>query len=262
MDPKDYRRIKKELSRCQRENAALRRQVASLRKNNSEYALHQDTPPFRGNRKRGEQAHILALLRSRRRRAHHYDKPTYLRFLIDCFTDSTFYTWWTRVLSYVRRIRLVRTIGLILVLVFTAVQTSALFVVFSAVYLTLLPFLVLSSGLGLLASVLHARTVNRRLQARLAGQHIRILLPSRAVDFTPDAQPFFFASARQMATEPKTAVIVVSPYAWSTKGFRGHRMFVTARHEGDGLYLVRKYYYFILRRQVLDTLDPHLSILY
>ena len=262
MDPKEYRRIKKELARCQQENAALRRQVTSLRKSSSDHALYRDTAPFRRNTDKGEQARIQALLRSRRRRARHYDQRTYLQFLVDCFTDSTFYTWWTRVLSYVRRIRLVRTVGLVLAVVLTAVQASALFVVFSAVYLTLLPFLVLSSGLGLLASVLHARTVNRRMRNELKGQHIRILLPSRAVDFTPDAQPFFFSSARQMANEPKTAVIVVSPYAWSAKGFRGHRMFVTARHEGDGLYLVRKYYYFILRRRVLDTLDPCLSILY
>ena len=72
----------------------------------------------------------------------------------------------------------------------------------------------------------------------------------------------FFASALEMASDPDVTVIVVSPYPWSTKGFGSHRMFATARQEQPRLYLVRKYYYFILRRRVLALVDPDLSILY
>jgi hypothetical protein len=181
---------------------------------------------------------------------------------VDSFIDSSFYIWWSKVLAYFRRIRLVRTIGLVLAFLWAAARTSALFVVFSAVYLTLLPVLIMGSGLAFFISILHSRAVNRRLREQLTGCHIRILIPSRTVPFDPRVQPFFFASARSMAAEPHTAVIVVSPYSWSPGGFGSRRMFFTARCESERLYLVRKHYYFILRRRVLDAIDPDLSLLY
>ena len=255
MHSSDRNTLKRQLRRYQKENAALRRQLAALKHN---------TPPSHRSKSdtSEEQARVRSLFASRIRRARHYNKRTYLRFLIDSFTDSSFYIWWGKVLAYFRRIRLVRTVGLVLTFLLAAAQTSTLFVMFSAVYLTIIPFLIMGSGLAFFISVLHSGTVNRRLNAHLRGCHIRILIPSRAVAFDPSTQPFFFASARAMAAEPQTAVIIVSPYSWSTKGFGSRRMFFTARCEEERLYLVRKHYYFILRRRVLDTLDPHLSILY
>ena len=255
---KPHRNEKAAITELRRENAALRRQLAALRTERAARSGQAEHRPAENT----QQGHVHALLRACGRQAHHYGKRTYLRFLVDCFTDSSYYIWWTKLLSYVRRIRLVRTLGLILAVGFTAVQTSALFVVFSAVYLAILPFLILSSGLCLFLAVLHSRAVNRRLSADLAGRHVRILLPSRRANFTPRAMPFFFASAREMAAEPGTAVIVVSPFILSPKGFGSRRMFVTARKEAEGLYVVRKYYYFILRRRVLDALDSQLAILY
>ena len=38
--------------------------------------------------------------------------------------------------------------------------------------------------------------------------------------------------------------------------------YFTARQEGNDLYIVRCHYYFILRRRVLDVLDPHMTVIY
>ena len=262
MPPSDDRQLAKELRRYKRENAALRQQLAALRRERAYHAVHGAEAHRPTPSSDPRQARARALLRSRGRRAHHFGKRTYLRFLIDCFTDSTFYLWWSRVLAYARRIRLVRTVGLIVTVLLAAAQTSALFVVFSAVYLTVLPFLILGSGLGLLFCVLHSKTVNRHMAHALTGHHIRVLFPSRSHPFTPEAQAFFFASALEMATDPNVAVIVVSPYPLSTKGFGSRRMFATARQERPRLYIVRKYYYFILRRRVLAPVDPDFCVLY
>lgn len=253
--------LREKLKRYRAENAALRQQIADLQKEHahvvaptpsSDTATAPDAATTRAQR----------LFRSQGRRAHHFGKRTYFRFLIECFTDSSFYLQWRKILAFARRIRLARTVGLVLTFVLAAAQTSALFVVFSAAYLVALPFLVMGSGIGLFISVLHSRSVNRRLRHALNGCHVRILLPSKAVSFCPARRAFFFASARSMAAEPNTAVIVVSPYALSTKGFGSRRLFFTARCEGPRLYLVRKSYYFILRRHVLTAVDPDLSILY
>ena len=262
MKPSDYRAMRKALHRCQKENASLRRQLIKERKEQASHLPVQDrlASPYR--LPRNPHKRIRVLLYARGRKARHYDRQNYLLFLVDRFTDSAFFLWWSRAWAYVRRLRLARTVFLVSAVLLAATQTSALFVLLSATYLTLLPFLIVGIGTCVLVSLLHARAVNRRLRTALDGRHIRVLFPSDRLPFDEHSQPFFFASAMAMATEPNTTVIVVSPYLISPKGPVGRRMFVTARQESEQLYLVRNYYYFTLRRRVLDLVDPHMSILY
>lgn len=266
MHPSDHhaalREAQKALRRCQKENAALRRQLIQERKAHRSHPSAQDRhlPPRRLSK--DPQKRVRARLYAQGKLARHYDRRSYLLFLADRFTDSAFFLWWSRAWAYARRIRLARTAIFVSTVILAATQTSALFVLISATYLALLPFLLMGIGLCVLISLLHARTVNRRMRTALEGRHIRVLFPSLRSSFDNRTQAFFFASARAMAAEPNTAVIVVSPHLLSPKGFGGHRMFVTARREAPHLYLVRNYYYFTLRRRILDSVDPDMSILY
>lgn len=265
MHPSDDRAAlkaaRKALRRCQEENAALRRQLIRERKARVSHPTKTERHgrPYRSS---DPQKCLNARLHARGRYARYYDRKSYPLFLLDIFTDSAFFLWWSRAWSYARRIRLARTVVLVLALLLAATQTGTLFVLLSAIYLTLLPFLLAGIGICLTAALLHTRAVNRRLRSDLDGRHIRVLFPTRSLPFNEHAQPFFFASVRAMAAEPNTAVVIVSPHLLSPISPYGRHMFVTARRETEQIYLVRSYYYFTLRRRILDVVDPHLSILY
>ena len=58
------------------------------------------------------------------------------------------------------------------------------------------------------------------------------------------------------------AVLVVSPYPLSSRGLGGKGGFFTARREAEGLYLVRRHYFFMLRKRVLDALEQDITVVY
>jgi hypothetical protein len=65
-----------------------------------------------------------------------------------------------------------------------------------------------------------------------------------------------------MAAEEGVTVIVVTPYTVSGRGLGGRGRFFTARREADHLYVVRRHYFFTLRRRVLDRLDGEITVVY
>ena len=102
--------------------------------------------------------------------------------------------------------------------------------------------------------------MNRILQSELGEGRIRILVPPSKAALAEGS--FFRANACAMAAEKGVTVLVVSPYLLSARGLGGRGGYFTARKEADGLYLVRKHYFFILRRRVLDTLKCPTTLIY
>ena len=58
------------------------------------------------------------------------------------------------------------------------------------------------------------------------------------------------------------AVLVVSPYPVSPRGLGGKGSFFTARKEAEGIYLVRRHYFFMLRKRVLDAMGQNITMIY
>jgi hypothetical protein len=265
MDPKAQKQEIKRLTRAlsqkdralrreKRENAALKRELSALKNG---YGRGDATP--NGTVKKSKQAvdtahkAQLELIRTGVINARRFSKKSYISYLYQSVKESGIGLFFRRVVRIWRRLRLVRIITAV-----TAAVVATLLL--SAVFLTLIPFFMLFALVAFLAVCLRAKATNKKMAEVLSGKRVRVMIFSDAVAFRGDT--FAEGCAKAMARESDTAVLVITPYFFSPRGLGGRGMFFTARREANDLYLVRKCYYFLLRRRVLDAVCGEVTFVY
>ncbi len=188
------------------------------------------------------------------RRANHYRRRSYFRYMWEAVSDSLPMRILSQLLAYLRRLRLIQTVAGLVVVVLSLVLVTV-------VSAAALPFLIIGALVLALLALMRSKRQNHLLRQALDGKHLRILIPARGCDpFRENS--FFLRQARAMAAEGGVAVLIVTPYALSVRGAGGHGAFFTARREGEDLYLVRRHYFFILRKRVLDVVDSDMTVIY
>ena len=251
---REIARLRRELAAERRQNARLEREIAELKRSFVSERLVGSEKPLRRLRQKAKGAHREELLLDEaNRRAHRYRKRTFLRYLLESIMESAPLQLVTKMLRSLRRMQVVQTLSIILLAVFSAVTVAV-------VSATLLPILFCGTIALTVLALLRSRRMNRILRRELKDRRIRILIPPRGGSLQEGS--FFIRNARAMAAERGSAVVVISPYSFSRRGLGGRGHFYTARKEGEGLYLVRRHYFFILRRRVLDALDSEITLVY
>lgn len=244
-------RLKEELNAERRRAARLEREVSDLRRALQAREATEKIRPL--HRLRQKPPKESRLLRQASQRAHHYRKSSFLRYLWESIMESVPVRFLAKVIQYLRRIRAVQLI-LTVLLALTAIVTVAV------VSAALLPFLFFGTALMTMLVWIRSRRMNRILRKELTDRRIRIMIPPRGKSFSKES--FFLRNARAMAAEPDVTVLIVTPYLISGRGSGRSSSFFTARKESEGLYLVRRHYFFILRRRVLDELKSDMTVIY
>lgn len=186
----------------------------------------------------------------RRMTAHRF----FFGYLHSLITEAPLYVQVSRFLRYVRRFRTVALVVRLIGIAAAILQTGTLVLLATALFLVLLPLGgALLLGL-LLTALLESRRSNRLLQERLAGRQVTVLFLS------PEQSPFFRANLRDLKARGQ-AILVVSPFLISSKGLAAKgRFYCTLREEERDVFLIRKYYFFSLRKHVLSK--ARLTLLY
>ena len=168
------------------------------------------------------------------------------------FRRGAFYSAWLGVLKQLRRVRLIGLLIRILTFVLSLLQTGAFVLLTTVLLLILLPVgCALMLGI-LLTALIESGQTNRRLLRELTGKTVYVL-------FAHDPpSPFLFQNAADLAMRENSAVLIVSPYWIKSVGMKKGRFYCTARQEASRIYLIRRYYFFSLKKHVL----PHVSIAY
>ncbi len=251
---REISRLKSELAAERRHTARLERELSDLRREMQANTLAGRDQPFRRLKQQARGTHKEErLLDAANRRAHHYRKGSFLRYLIESVRESAPVLVLTKLVQYLRRVRLVQTV-LTVVLALGAVITVAV------VSAAILPFLFFGTALLTMLALMLSGRMNRILRRELTDRRIRVLVPPRGGSL--DSGSFFIRNARAMAAEENVTVIVVTPYPISGRGLGGRGRFFTARKEAEDLYLVRRHYFFVLRRKVLDAVDGEVTVIY
>lgn len=245
---KENKKLKRDLQLTQAENLRLRKQIDTLTAAGGKTIVAPSAMIFK--KKESPQKALLAEGASSRRR---YSSTTYAGYLFLSVKESSLGRIIRRIASFFRRLRVFRWVASILLIIITAVLASAVFV-------TAIPLLLLSSVTTLFAVIFKARSANLRMANALRGKHIRVLIPHDHAVLGDGS--FLDRCAMEMATHSHSAVIVVSPHLISGKGLGGKGIYFTARQEATNLFVVRKGYYFILKRKVLCKLDPLMTVIY
>ena len=248
---RELSRLKSELATERRRTARLEREIADLKR---QLNIVNPSKPLRRRRKAEADRKEVLLLDAASRRAHHYRKSSFLHYLRGTVAESAPIRLFSKLLAFLRRIRIVQMLFALLSVVIALVAVVSV----SAV---VLPILIFGAVLLWFLARLRSRRMNRILQQELTHhRRIRVMIPPQKAVFQPNS--FFARNARAMATEEDTAILVVTPFLFSRRGLGGRGDFFTARKETEGLYLVRRHYFFLLRRRVLDTLSANLTIIY
>lgn len=244
--------LRRELVAVRRENAVLKRELAEARRA-LEGGRRTGKPsgrPGKGPRRETREERVIM---EAHRLARRFGAPSLLRYLWVTVSESALGILFNRLWLYLRRVRLVQTVLSVVVAVGTVAAVAAL-------WLAVLPFLVAGAGGVTVWVAICARRMDSLLERELAGRRVRVLIPSRGRALSEGS--FFIRSARSMAVEEGVVVLVVSPYLVFRRGLGGKGGFMTARKEGEGLYLLRRHYYFALRRRVLDRMKENLTVIY
>ena len=166
------------------------------------------------------------------------------RYLHGLWKRAPLYAHWKRCSALLRSFRAVSVTVRVITVLFAILQTGALFILALAFLLVL----ALLGGLFMLAilliSSIRSIRTNRMLSHLADDRAVCLLFMSES----PSA--FFWTNATDLAARG-FLVLVVSPFWLSSRGNTKGHFYLTARKETDGLYLIRKYYLFRLRRRAL-----------
>jgi hypothetical protein len=126
----------------------------------------------------------------------------------------------------------------------TLLQTGALVLLTTLVFFILLPILLLG-GLGtLLVALLDTRRRLRALRSALSGKRVFVF-------FSPLGD-FGAQHVHALSQDEQTLVLAVSPHWFSPTYLGRSRFFVNARRDGDRIFVIRRYFFFAVRRSLLD----------
>ena len=155
-------------------------------------------------------------------------------------------------LKYFRRFRLLSIILRWITKIVVLAESGFAHVASLSVFLVALPFLILFAIFSLTAALFRRRNALKEFKKRLNNKRCYILFASREQIKRKNSQNgFFYSNAKNLASDG-SSVIIVSPFFFSKKGFEKTDFYVTAREENENIYLVRKIFFFILRRKIIE----------
>ncbi len=169
--------------------------------------------------------------------------------LRETLTRARPYRLWKQMLVYLRRIRMISIALRVISFLFSILQTGALVLLTTAVFFILLPLLLLFFLLTAIAALLDRNRSIRLLERELSKKRVYVFFGIQG--------DFGRQNAHALASCKENAVIVISPYWVSGKGFGRKAPFLNLRRDSPSLFFVRRYFYFSIRKR----LDPDRLVL-
>ncbi len=171
---------------------------------------------------------------------------SFFRWKISQLRQGTLYGHTSRILTYLRRFRLVGFLVRIASWIALGLETGALLLLSTALLLILLPPLLFLALALLLTVLIEAPQKKRELMARTAKKRIYVLF------LQEEPTPFEIWNIQDLASQPESLVLLVSPFCISPRGMQKGAFYCTVRKERESIYLVRRYAFFYLKRNVLQ----------
>lgn len=232
-----------ELRRLRRENKRLHQKMQKFQKRYTRDTEQKCSKKEHGQNKTFEDDLPLRLAEQAVRRYRLFEGRSYPRYLWVSFRETDFYQRIRDFWINFRRYRLISRCITVVAALFTIMGTSAVMLLTVAVCLLFIPAALLLAGGTTLLGLFRRKEQNAQLQAEVEGRTVYLFFPASL-----HARSFAEGMLRELAGRQQSAVFVISPYSWSTRGLGGHGFYVNARKEGSHLFLLRRHYFFFFRR--------------
>ena len=190
-----------------------------------------------------------------------FSKKRYSGYILRLIASTSFFNIYKRILAFFRRYTLLSTTLKIVLWVLTIIQSSAIFVIATSASVVALPFiLIISYAVFFLALFRRKKNdaINKKL---LAHKHIFVFFPPKKRALAPDS--FFSGMVEEFSRRPDHICIVVSPHFWRNRGLFGNQKpYRFSRPESESILLVRRQYYFVLKKKFFNASSNDITEIY
>ncbi len=184
----------------------------------------------------------------------------YFLYLSSLLQKTQIYGFWQRYLDIFRKFRLISLLFRIYSYLLVLLQLGTAFFVIVLGLLILLPLVLLGASTVAFSALVFYRRENKRMHRALEGQKTVVFFPTLGGEL--DTESLWRAHVEELSQRKNTTVLIVSPHFWLGKGLTGKRFYFLLRKEAQNVYILRKHYYFSLRRAVLDKNKASLTLVY
>ena len=185
---------------------------------------------------------------------------SYPVYLFSSLQKTQVYRLWRRYLELFRRFRLVAILFRIYSDLLVLLQFGTAFFFLAVAILLLVPLLAVGSCFVVFSALLLYRRENERMKQALKDKRVTVYFPTLGGELSEGI--LWRAHVDELSTCPNAAILVVSPHFWSGQGVYDDRFYLLLRREKDNLYLLRKHYFFSLKRAVLDKKSSDITFVY
>lgn len=154
------------------------------------------------------------------------------------------YRFWQRILTYVRRFRMISFVVRILGYLFAILQTGTLVLLTTALFFIILPILTAVAAVLLTMAFLDVRKSRKRMEREIGERRVYVFF---------NLGNFGAETAAALAKGEDRICLSVSPYWLTAEGHRGNRFYLNVRREDEHFFLIRRYFFFHIRKKLLKS---------
>ena len=190
-----------------------------------------------------------------------YSKKSYFGFIWTHLKHTSFFQTYSKIISYIRRYTFITTSLKIISLLFVFVEAAVFIVISTSAFIASLVFTLLVSHLLMIFTFFSRKKHTKKNTALLSGKNVIILFPPKQRAFESDS--FFCGFARELAKSENTRVVIVSPFLLNSLGTDGRKKaYYLDRAAGENILMVRRNYYFTLKKKIIDPLSASITEIY
>ncbi len=190
-----------------------------------------------------------------------FSKKRYFGYIVQLIGSTSLFNLYKKILAFFRRYSLISTTLKIVLAILTVVQSSAIFVIATSASFVSIPFILVISYAVFFLAHFHRKkndAINKKL---LAEKHVFVFFPPKKRALSPDS--FFSGMVEEFSRRPDHICIVVSPHFWRNHGLFGNRKpYRFSRAESESILLVRRQYYFVLKKNIFNESSNDFTEIY
>lgn len=142
------------------------------------------------------------------------------------------------------------------VIIFQYLQAGAFVILYTAVFIIIVPIILLFSSLTLIITLIIRSDNARRLMRDIKKETVFIIPTSR----DKLTENLFLQKARQYQN---STVLVISPYFFKKSGaVKNGKMYLCYRKEGENVFILRNYFFFYFRRRLKKLQNCNITEIY
>lgn len=190
-----------------------------------------------------------------------FSRKSYTSYLAGLIANTSIFQLYRKIIVYARKYALITTTLKILSFIFSFLQTGAIFVIAASLFVVSLPFTFIGGYAALIFTFFGNKKLKKKTAQMLEGKKIAVFFTQKGRSL--DDSSFFAGMVRELCDRTDGVAIIVSPYFFSPRGITDNRRFyLSLRNETDNIIIVRRHFFFTVRRKMLKERGEDITIIY